>query len=112
MALPATANLITDRDDMHAPCVSQPFTSFAAQKDLSGADAPRNAKHLPCAITVQVHTALDHFDYLDVNGTANSIIFEAVGTFHLPHVAPATIETTTTVARVTVWWNVRLSGKV
>src|SRR5215831_17869408 len=104
MSLPTTATLRPSRDDLYAPCVSKSFSSFAAQKDLSGADAPRNAQHLPAAITVQVHTALQHFDYLDVNGTVNSIIFEAVGTFHLPHVSPATIETTTTVAGVTVWW--------
>jgi hypothetical protein len=105
-------NLINSRDDLHAGSVAVTFTSFAGGKDLSGADAPRNAQHLPCAVTVQVGAAAQHLDFTDVNGTANVMTFPAVGTFHLPHVAPAAILAASTVAGLTVWWQVRVNAKV
>lgn len=105
------ANLINSRDDLHAPCIAATFAGGSV-KDLTDADAPRNARHLPCAVTVQVGAANQHLDFTDVNGTSNVMTFPAVGTFHLPHVAPAALLVTGTVAQVTIWWQVRVCGKV
>lgn len=105
------ANLINSRDDLHAPSIAATFAPGVA-KDLSGADAPRNAQHMPCAVTVQVSVAAQHLDFTDINGTSNVMTFPVTGTFHLPHVAPAALLATGTVNQVTVWWNVRVNAKV
>lgn len=93
----------SDRDDLHAPPLMKSFTSFAAQKKLESSDAPANAQHLPCQLTVQVGVANQHLDMTDGNGSAVVMTFPAVGTFTF-RMAPLTIETTTTVAGVTVFW--------
>ena len=105
------ANLINSRDDLHAASIAATFAGGVA-RDLSGTDAPRNAQHLPCAVTVQVSVAAQHLDFTDVNGTSNVMTFPAVGTFHLTHVAPAALLATGNINQVTVWWNVRVNAKV
>jgi hypothetical protein len=93
----------SDRDDLHAPPLFKTFTSFAAQKVLESADAPPNAQHLPCQLTVQVGAGAQHLDVKDSNGTVNVLTFPAAGSFTI-RMAPSTIETTTNVAGVTVFW--------
>lgn len=92
------------RDDLFSPSLLRTFTSFAAQKKLDTTDAPPNAQSLPCQLIVQVGVADQHLDLTDSGGTACVLTFPAVGTYVL-RISPLTIETTTTVAGVTVCWN-------
>ena len=91
------------RDDIYAPCLFRNFTSFTSQILLESTDAPANAQQLPCELLVQVHTAAQHLDVKDAGGTKTVITFEAVGNFRL-RMAPVSIETTTNVPGVTVFW--------
>lgn len=86
------------------------FTSFASQLILhadanNSGSAPTDVNHLPQAVIVEVTTADTHLDVKDITGTTAAINFDAVGTFYLDHIAPASIETTTNVAAVTVFWS-------
>lgn len=86
------------------------FTSFASQLVLhadasSSGSAPTDVNHLPSKLIVEVTTADTHLDVKDVTGTTAAINFDAVGTFVFDSFAPASIETTTNVAAVTVCWN-------
>lgn len=98
--------------DLHyAPSVSKRFTSFASQLTLnrtpdqtvSATTGPAAAGGLPVQLVVEVATADQHLDYIDAGGTAVAMQFEAVGTYVL-RMAPTTVETTTNVAAVTVFW--------
>jgi hypothetical protein len=93
------------RDRDYPPAYSKRFTSFASQLVLHGVGtaAPTGVKHLPCQVVVEVTTADTHFDYLDGANAVVAMNFDAVGTYVL-RMAPSSIETTTTVAAVTVFW--------
>jgi hypothetical protein len=93
------------RDDAFPPAFSTRFTSFASQLVLSGVGnaSPSGVKHLPCQVVVEVTTADTHFDYKDGANVLVAMNFDAVGTYII-RMAPSSIETTTTVAAVTVFW--------
>jgi hypothetical protein len=93
------------RDDAFPPAFSTRFTSFASQLVLSGVgnSSPAGVKHLPCQVIVEVTTADTHFDYKDGANVLVAINFDAVGTYII-RMAPSSIETTTNVAAVTVFW--------
>ncbi len=95
-----SATAVIDRD--FPPQYSKRFTSFASQLVLSGADAPTRQRHLPCQVAVEA-TAAQHLDYIDSNGVLVAMTFPATGFFVL-RMAPSTIETSTTVTAVTVFW--------
>jgi len=98
--------------DLHyPPSVSKRFTSFASQLTLNktpsqtvaGTTGPAAAGGRPVQLVVEVTTADTHLDYQDDGGAAVAMNFDAVGTYVL-RCSPLTIETTTTVAAVTVFW--------
>ncbi len=101
MAHPAT--------DLHfPPSWSKTFTSFVAQVVLSGTgatSAPVPIEHMPCQVLV-VYAPADVFAYTDNAGVVNTITFPATATGGalLLRAAINTIETTTTVDSVTVFW--------
>jgi hypothetical protein len=105
-------SLSSPRYDLHPPCLSRTFTSFAAQVVLAnnvsnsvpnGAPVNSNINHLPASIFV-VAEAGDTFAFTDVLGNVNSMTFVAPFYGTLPFTA-ATIETTTDCPFVTVSWN-------
>ena len=98
--------------DLHyPPSVSKRFTSFASQLTLNrtpsqtvaATTGPAAAGGLPVQVVVEVGTADQHLDYIDGGGALVAMNFDAVGTYVL-RMSPTTIETTTTVAAVTVFW--------
>ena len=93
------------RDDAYPPTYSKRFTSFASQLVLHGtsSSAPSGILHLPCQLVIEVDTADTILAYKDAASTTVSMNFDAVGTYVL-RMAPSSIETTTTVAAVTVFW--------
>ncbi len=105
-------------DERYPPIYSKRFTSFASQLVLhldtvNGGAAPAiqstsgfgpAISHLPSQVVVEVTTADTHFDYIDSAGALVAMNFDAVGTYIL-RMAPTSIETTTTVAAVTVFWS-------
>ena len=96
-----SATAVLDRD--YPPQYSKRFTSFASQIVLSGADAPTRQRHLPCQVAVEVGADAQHLDYIDTNGVMVPMTFPLKG-FYVIRMAPSTIETSTTVAGVTVFW--------
>jgi len=99
----------SQRSDLHAPSFSKRYTSFGTQISLHTAAAtvatspPAGIEHLPCQVIVEADIG-DTFSYIDAAGTACPITFLVAGTFQF-RMAPATIETTTDVVAVTVFWN-------
>lgn len=94
------AGKYSPRDDLHPPSHSKRFTSFAAQIDLvNQTDCP---KHAPCLIEVEADAG-EHLDYIDGRGTANALTFIAAGNY-VRRMSPFTIETTTNVNAITVFW--------
>jgi len=92
-------------DSEYPPPYSVRFTSFASQLVLHSEtdDAPAGVNWLPGQVVVEVDTADQHLDYIDLAGAAVAMEFPAVGTYVL-RMAPVSIETSTTVAAVTVFW--------
>lgn len=82
---------------------SKRFTDFDPALDLDGVDSPVAAGALPVGVVVEVGTADQILVYTDLAGVENSMVFRAVGTFYLP-LAPATVNTTTTITGLTVLW--------
>jgi hypothetical protein len=103
----AAANPIQSRCDLHAPCVMKTFATATAA-DLTGADAPRNAQHLPCSVIVQ---GAGNFVFKDINGVTNTIVISAGAPLWLP-IAPAELLVGNTIASTTVCWQVRVNAKV
>lgn len=99
------------RDDAYAPAYSKRFTSFAAQLVLAGTAptsvAPTVAgqpiKHLPCQVIIEAGAA-GHLDYIDSNGTMVPLTFAVAGTYGPYRMAPLSIEITTVLVAVTVFW--------
>jgi hypothetical protein len=93
------------RDNAFPPAFSTRFTSFASQLVLSGVgnSSPAGVKHLPCQVVVEVSTADTHLDYKDGSNVLVAMNFKVPGTYVI-RMAPSSIETTTTVAAVTVFW--------
>lgn len=98
--------------DLHyPPSVSKRFTSFATQLTLNktpsqavaSTTGPAAAGGRPVQVVVEVTTADTHLDYLDDGGALVALNFDAVGTYVL-RCSPLTVETTTTVAALTVFW--------
>lgn len=97
--------------DLHyAPSVSKRFTSFGSALNLdraydqvvSATTGPAKAGGRPVQVVVEVTTADTHFDYTD-DGDAVTMNFDAVGTYVL-RMSPSTVQTTTNVAAITVFW--------
>lgn len=104
----AAANPIQSRADLHAPCVMVQFAASAA-RDLTGADAPRNAQHLPCGVIVQGGAGAN-FVFKDINGATVTIPIAAAATIYMP-IAPAEL-TAANGCIVTACWQVRLNAKL
>jgi hypothetical protein len=101
--------LSTVRDDLMPPSFSRRYSSFGTQISLhtqaatAATSPPAGIEHLPCQVIVEADIG-DIFAYIDAAGVTNSIAFLVAGTFAY-RMAPATIETTTDVVAVTVFWN-------
>jgi hypothetical protein len=108
---PILVDVSAPLSDLHyAPSVSKRFTSFASALDLnrtpsqvvSATTGPAKAGGRPVQVVIEVTTADTHFDYTD-DGDAVTMNFDAVGTYVL-RCSPASVQTTTNVAAVTVFW--------
>ncbi len=110
-----SAHAVTDH--VYPPQYSRRYTSFASQLVLhedtdhggaapvvTGSGTDRIA-HLPCQVVVEA-AAADVFAYLDGGGQLVSLTFDVAGVYTF-RMAPSSIETTTTVDAVTVFWNQR-----
>jgi hypothetical protein len=98
--------------DLHyPPSVSKRFTSFASQlvltrspsQAVAATTGPASAGGRPVKVVIEVGAADEHFDYIDDGGAVVAMTFPAVGTYAL-RCSPSTVETTTTVEAVTVFW--------
>lgn len=98
------ANLVQSRCDMYVPPIATVFGPGIA-RDLTGADAPPNAQHLPCEIIVQ---GPGNLVMNDLNGTTSTIAYPA-GSFRLP-IAPAELTAACT-CTVIAFWEVRVNAK-
>ena len=96
--------------DLHyPPSVSKRFTSFATELNLNrtpsqtvaATTGPAKAGGRPVQVVVEADTG-DHFDYTD-DGDAVTLTFAVAGTYVL-RMSPATVQTTTNVTAVTVFW--------
>ncbi len=106
-------------DERFPPQYSKRFTSFASQLMLhldtaNGGSAPvitgaanEAISHLPCQVVVEADAG-EHLDYIDGGGALVAMTFAGAagtsGTYVL-RMAPTSIETTTNVTAVTVFWN-------
>ncbi len=90
-------------DAYYPPQYSKRFTSFAAQLVLHSGAAFAGEEHLPCQVALEVVTIDTHFDYIDSVGVLVALTFPAVGLYVL-RMAPVSIETTTNIRAVTVFW--------
>lgn len=92
----------SDGDFQRAPCLFKTFAGGVARA-LESTDAPPNAQHLPCQVTVQVGAGAQHLDITDSDGNANVMTFAAAGTFTF-RCAPFSLQATSTIVSVTVYW--------
>lgn len=95
---------IVVKDVDYPPSYSTRFVSFGSTITLHGAggSAPAANLNLPCQVFIE-HDAGQVFAYKDGDTTTKSITFKVTGNTGI-RMAPSTIETTTTVTAVTVWW--------
>jgi hypothetical protein len=109
------------QDGTYPPQYSKRFTSFASQLILhldtaNGGSAPvvtgmgnEVISYLPCQVVVEAGAG-EHLDYIDGGGALVAMTFPGAagtsGTYVL-RMAPTSIETTTNVDAVTVFWSQR-----
>lgn len=92
----------SDDDYSNAPPLAKTFAGGTVRA-LESTDAPVNAQHLPCQVTVQAQTTGKTFIFKDAAGVSNTMTFPAVGCFTF-RCAPATFEAASTVEFLTVYW--------
>ncbi len=100
------ANLNRVPDGTWPPSISKRFTSFASQLVLwNGTVAPGSIERMPSQVAVE-HDAGEIFAYKDEGGDTVSLTFPAAG-FTVIRMSAKSIETSSTVNAVTVFWHAR-----
>lgn len=98
---------VSDRN--YPPVYSRTYDDFSSQIVLhadaaNGGNAPNGVNWLPCQVIVET-AGTESLVYRDLSGEDCTLTFPSAALTDPMRMAPATIETTTDVTAVTVFWS-------